>query len=126
MPRDDFHVVDSDDHGAPPVEIGAMRRTFSASGEGRYVFGIPDLQLEFDVDRLRRERHELKGELAVRCGLAGARAVNGNSLSLADFNLSSARARTERAPLRAGSLDPHRSRQRGARRLRGGRSSAGW
>ena len=28
---------------------------------------------------------------------AGARAVNGNSLSLADFNLSSARARTERA-----------------------------
>ena len=80
-----------------PGDVGAMRRTFSASGEGRYVFGIPDLQLEFDVDRLRRERHELKGELAVRCGLAGARAVNGNSLSLADFNLSSARARTERA-----------------------------
>ena len=80
-----------------PGDVGAMRRTFSASGEGRYLFGIPDLQLEFDVDRLRRERHELKGELAVRCGLAGARAVNGNSLSVADFNLSSARARTERA-----------------------------
>ena len=74
-----------------------MRRTFSAVGDGRYLFAIPDLQLELDVDRLRRERHELKGELAVRCGLAGARAVNGNSLSVADFNLSSARARTERA-----------------------------
>ena len=80
-----------------PGDVGAMRRTFNAVGEGLYVFAVPDLQLEFDVDRLRRERHELKGELAVRCGLAGARAVNGNSLSVADFNLSSARARTERA-----------------------------
>ena len=49
------------------------------------------------MDRLRREKHTLVGELAVRCGLAGARTVNGRSLSVADFNLSSARARTERA-----------------------------
>ena len=99
MRPDDFlHIVDGDDQDTgPPVEVAAMRRAFNAVGEGRYVFAIPDLQLEFDVDRLRRERHELKGELAVRCGLAGARAVNGNSLSVADFNLSSARARTERA-----------------------------
>ena len=99
MPRDDFmRVVDGDDPGAgPPTDVGAMRRTFNGVSEVRYVFAIPDLQLAFDVDRLRRERHELKGELAVRCGLAGARAVNGDSLSVADFNLSSARARTERA-----------------------------
>ena len=100
MRRDDFlYVVDGDrnetDTG-PPVDVSAMRRAFRAVGEDRYVFAIPDLQLELDVDRLRRERHELKGELAVRCGLAGARAVNGNSLSTADFNLSSTRARAER------------------------------
>ena len=96
MRRDDLHVVDSDDQGAPPVDVGAMRRTFNAVGEGRYVFAIPDLPLEFEVDRLRREKHTLVGELTVRCGLAGARVVNGNLLSVADFNLSSARARTER------------------------------
>ena len=96
MRRNDLHVVDSDDQGQPPVEVATLRRTFNAVGDGRYLFAIPDLQLELDVDRLRRERHELKGELAVRCGLAGARAVNGNSLSVADFNLSSARARSER------------------------------
>ena len=77
-----------------PVPVADMLREFRAVGESRYVFAIPDLRLEFDVDRLRRERHELQGELAVRCGLAGARAVNGDSLSVADFNLSSARART--------------------------------
>ena len=79
-----------------PMDVCDMRRDFRAVGEGRYVFAIPDLRLELDVDRLRRERHELKGELAVRCGLAGAKTVNGNSLSVADFNLSSARARTDR------------------------------
>ena len=81
----------------PLGDVAVMRRTFNAVGDRRYVFAIPDLQLELDVDRLRREKHTLVGELAVRCGLAGARAVNGNSLSVADFNLSSARARTERA-----------------------------
>jgi hypothetical protein len=90
-------VVEGDDGPGPPVDAATVRRQFRALGETRYVFAIPDLQLELDVDRLRREKHTLVGELAVRCGLAGARTVNGNSLSVADFNLSSARARTERA-----------------------------
>ena len=99
MRPDDFlHIVDDDDQDAgPPVDVSTMQRTFKPVGDRRYVFAIPDLQLELDVDRLRREKHTLVGELAVRCGLAGARTVNGDSLSVADFNLSSARARTERA-----------------------------
>ena len=100
LPLDHFSVVDADQGSSdaePPVDIGEMRREFRAAGDGRYVFAIPDLQIELDVDRLRREKQELKGELAVRCGLAGARTVNGDSLSVADFNLSSARARAERA-----------------------------
>ena len=52
-------------------DVAAMQRVFRAIGERRYVFAIPDLQLELDVDRLRREKHTLVGELAVRCGLAG-------------------------------------------------------
>jgi hypothetical protein len=48
------------------------------------------------VERLRRERGELIGELTVACGLPGTLSASG-VLSVADFNLSSARARTERA-----------------------------
>lgn len=48
------------------------------------------------VERLRRERGELVGELIVSTGIRGARTVAG-VLHAADFNLSSARARTERA-----------------------------
>jgi len=58
------------------------------------------LGVVLDVDRLRRERFELIGELSVRCELPGARSVDG-TLSIADFNLSSARARSERAKLLA-------------------------
>lgn len=50
----------------------------------------------FDVERLRRQREELIGELTVTCDLAGASTVDG-VLSLADFNLSSADARWRRA-----------------------------
>ena len=55
----------------------------------------------FEVDRLRREHNELVGELCVRCGLPGARSIDG-TLSIADFNFSSARARTDRAKLFSG------------------------
>ena len=64
-----------------------------ASGEGRYILPVQESGVEFDVDRLRWEHHQLKGELTVRARLAGVPAV----LSSADFNLSSDRARTERA-----------------------------
>jgi hypothetical protein len=52
------------------------------------------------VERLRRERGELIGELTVSCVLPGTRSPNG-ILSVADFNLSSARARTDRGKLLA-------------------------
>lgn len=64
-----------------------------ASGEGRYILPVTESGVEFDVDRLRWEHHQLKGELTVRARLAGSPAV----LSSADFNLSSDRARSERA-----------------------------
>jgi hypothetical protein len=64
--------------------------------EGHYTLTVQDLGLTFDVNYLRRERRELNGELTVRCTLAGAHTVDG-ILSSADFNLSSLRARNERA-----------------------------
>jgi hypothetical protein len=54
------------------------------------------LGIQLTVDRVRRERHELLGELSVACDLAGARRIDGY-ISVADFNLSSVHARTTRA-----------------------------
>jgi hypothetical protein len=62
----------------------------------RYTFTLPGLDITFEADRLRRDRHELVAELTVRCGLPGAKVVNG-CLSTGDFNFSSVRARQERA-----------------------------
>lgn len=67
------------------VEPGAVYR-MNCSGIG----------VAFEIDRLAWHRHELHGELLVRCDLAGTDAING-VLSVARFNLSSARARTDRA-----------------------------
>ncbi len=58
----------------------------------------PGLGFTFEVDRLRRDRHELIGELTVRSILPGVKAVNG-VMNTADFNFSSARARQDRAKL---------------------------
>jgi hypothetical protein len=84
----------------PADQIAKLPRTFEARGDDRYVFAIPDLGIGLEVDRLRRERYELIGELTARCGLAGAQPVlETGTLSIADFNFSSARARVERARL---------------------------
>jgi hypothetical protein len=74
------------------------QREFSEIADGRYRLGVLDLGVYFDVERLRREHHELIGELSVGCDVAGAHTVDG-MLSVADWNLSSARARTDRAKL---------------------------
>jgi hypothetical protein len=74
----------------------AAGREFTATGDDRYRLSIPGIGVSLEIDRLRREHHELVGELSVRCELPGARTVGGN-LSIADFNFSSARARTDRA-----------------------------
>lgn len=79
----------------------AAEREFVAVSEDRYRLSIPGIGVALEIDRLRRDHNELLGELSVRCELPGARSVNGN-LSIADFNLSSARARTDRAKFLAG------------------------
>ncbi len=65
-----------------------------------YLLGLDELGTELRIERLRRERGELIGELTVASNLPGTRSKNG-TLHVADFNLSSARARTERARILA-------------------------
>ena len=86
-----------------PIQPAAVaEREFSAFGDDRYRLAVPRIGVALEIDRLRREHHELIGELSVRCGLPGARGVNGSDvMSVADLNLSSARARTDRAKLLA-------------------------
>ena len=80
---------------------GDCPRDFQKLDEDRYKLSLHSLGITFDVDRLRRERSgDLVGELSVECDLPGSRTYNG-TLSIADFNLSSARSRTERAKLLA-------------------------
>ncbi len=69
-------------------------------GEGHYRVVFPETGIEFTVDRLRRERHELVGELSVACGIAGARVVDG-VLSVGTLNLSNPGAAHQRARLLA-------------------------
>lgn len=63
-----------------------------------YLHEIPVFGVTFEVDRLRRSRGELVGELTTKCNRSGIRAVDGVVFT-ADFNFSSARARTERAKI---------------------------
>ncbi|MBN1458482.1 MAG: hypothetical protein JXA57_03035 [Armatimonadetes bacterium] len=87
---------------AVPVEIHADAlaivregaRHFKAFGEDRYRLALPKLGVMFEVDGLRYERHDLIGELSVRCDLPGVRTVDG-TLTMANLNLSSVRARNE-------------------------------
>jgi hypothetical protein len=74
------------------------KHQFSQIAEDRYLLSLPEIVTEIEVDRLRREHSELIGELSVRSNLPGVSSFDG-SLSIADFNLSSARARTERSTL---------------------------
>jgi hypothetical protein len=69
------------------------RNSFEQIGDDRYRLTLAECGVTFEVDRIRRERNELIGELGVRCELPGARTYDG-TLSIADFNLSSARARS--------------------------------
>ena len=70
-------------------------RDFRQLGEDHYRLTLDHAGIEFKIDRLRRERHELIGELTVRSSLSGARTFEG-VLSVGDFNLSSVRARQDR------------------------------
>lgn len=74
----------------PPIRFRPLTST-----EG-YQLEDSGLGTVLRVERLRRDRGELVGELTVTCALPGARTIDG-VLHAADFNLSSARARVERA-----------------------------
>jgi hypothetical protein len=84
----------------PRAESGRLdaKRFFERVEDGRYRMLIPGVAGELEVDMLRREEGALVGELTARCNLPGNHGVDG-VLSIADFNLSSARARVERAKL---------------------------
>jgi hypothetical protein len=90
-------------------------RTWRVVGDGdRYFFEVPDAEITFELDRPRRERGELVGELTVRTTLRGARTSVGDVLSRGSFNASSPTVRQSRARLLAdlartnGSIDWHR------------------
>lgn len=61
-----------------------------------YHLYVPGASVTFELDRLTWHKQELSGELLVRCDLLGTDGVDG-VLSVATFNVSSARARSERA-----------------------------
>lgn len=65
-----------------------------------YLLSVGEIGTELRIERLRREHGELVGELTVASNLPGTRSKNG-TLHVADYNLSSARARTERARILA-------------------------
>ena len=53
-------------------------RRFYAIGDDSYQLTVASLGIQLTIDRLRRDRHELIGELTVACDLAGAQTVAGN------------------------------------------------
>jgi len=78
------------------ADIGA--RTFDVVERGVcYRLKVPGAELEFEIDRLTWHRQELAGELLVRCAFLGTQGCIDGVLSVAAFNVSSARARAERA-----------------------------
>ena len=73
--------------------LSAVEHTFTKTGESRYRLALPDLQISLDVDRLRRERNELIGEVTACCGIPGAHTVDGKTLDTSDLNFSRSQAR---------------------------------
>jgi hypothetical protein len=81
------------------AEVG--KRVFEIVEAGScYRLSVPGQLVTLEVDRLMWKYQELTGELLAKCDLLGSEAIDG-VLSVATFNLSSARARSERANLLA-------------------------
>ena len=85
--------------GSKSGSTDVKERKFRDRGDQRYTLELLPVGIAFTVDRLRRERHELTGELTVTMPpLPGARTVEG-ILSAGDMNFSSVQARSTRAKL---------------------------
>jgi len=74
--------------------------TFSQLSDDRFQLIDAAHAVTLDVSRLRRQNHNLLGELAVSCGILSTRG-DGGIISVANFNLSDARARADRARILA-------------------------
>ncbi len=77
-----------------------LARDFRPAGEGRYILEVPKLAIVLDLDRLRRERGALHGELQVSCGMPGTRSRDG-VLYAGNFNASTIRDRKDTAAMLA-------------------------
>ncbi len=79
-----------------------QEKHFRERGEQRYSLEILPIGITFEVDHLRRDRHELVGELqvSVNGNFSSAKTVDG-ILSVGDFNFSSVQARSTRSKLLA-------------------------
>jgi hypothetical protein len=53
--------------------LAKCTRQFERIDEDHYRMTLAEMGIQFDADRCRRERHQLVGELAVRCELPWAR-----------------------------------------------------
>ena len=87
------------DFGGGPADggIATASRDFAPVGDG-YRLTVGNGLIAFTVDRLRRSSGELGGELDVVCAVPGAMTTDDRgSLLTANFNLSSLRARQDRA-----------------------------
>jgi hypothetical protein len=65
--------------------------------EDRYLLAVPALGTALELDRVHWESNTLSGMLTIRCDLPGAKKVWGNTLSVAEFNISGPNGRKERA-----------------------------
>lgn len=91
-----------DEFGGPQTTFDdTKQRIFREKGEGHYTLEVLPAGITFNVERLRRERHDLTGELAVSINpknFGTARHYNG-MLAIGDLNFSSVQARSSRAKL---------------------------
>lgn len=88
--------------GSDVVADPTEERIFRERGDQRYSLEILPKGITFEIDRMRRDREGLVGELAVSVGpkFKTAQAYNG-FISVGDLNFSAVRSRTERANLLA-------------------------
>lgn len=77
-------------------DLLTTKRIFDVTAAG-YRLAYPDIGLTFDMAHLHRSHGELTGELTVLCTIAGAKTLDDGTLNVANFNVSSQRARAERA-----------------------------
>src|SRR6266545_3222058 len=85
----------SDRGGARPADEDAMT-PLKRVGDDHFRMANAAHGIEFDASRLRRERQDLVGELAVSAGTIGKRTIDG-VLSVGRFNFSSLRERADHA-----------------------------